>query len=145
MWTLRSFEGMSNNGTRSLIVTLPFALCNERLWINDLMIGSHVKSHVKRVINEDEIHDETLKVANMWDVNGTRSARKLIVVRGDEVEPKEVRWLWPGRLGYGIFTLVGGLPDVGKGLFFVDIAARLTVGSPMPPKPFAPGLFPPQR
>ena len=49
-----------------------------------------------------------------------------------EVEPEEVRWLWPGRIPYGKLTVLDGNPNVGKSTLSIDIAARLTTGRSMP-------------
>jgi hypothetical protein len=53
----------------------------------------------------------------------------------DEVVAKLARWLWAGWLARGEMHLVDGLPGEGKGLFGVDIAARMSRGFPMPPAP----------
>ncbi len=61
--------------------------------------------------------------------------RTVVVVLASEIEPKHVDWIWPGRLAVGMLTNVVGLPKQGKGLFFTDIAARITHGAVMPPSP----------
>lgn len=54
------------------------------------------------------------------------------VVRLSDVAPERVNWLWPGRLPLGKLVMLDGDPSVGKSTLSVDIAARLTTGSPMP-------------
>jgi hypothetical protein len=41
-------------------------------------------------------------------------------------------WLWQGYLLHGATAVVGGRQGTSKGLFTIDIAARLTRGEPMP-------------
>ena len=46
--------------------------------------------------------------------------------------PREVRWLWPGRIPLGKITLLSGDPGLGKSLMTLDLAARVTRGAAMP-------------
>lgn len=48
------------------------------------------------------------------------------------VTPKEVSWLWPGRLAKGKGTMLGGNPGTGKSWLSEDIIARVTRGLPWP-------------
>src|SRR5947209_1514424 len=41
-------------------------------------------------------------------------------------------WLWPGRIPLHILTILEGEPGLGKSLFTLDLAARVTTGQPMP-------------
>ena len=49
-----------------------------------------------------------------------------------EVEAREVRWLWPGRIPYGALSILDGDPSKGKSLITVDLAARNSCGWAMP-------------
>jgi hypothetical protein len=53
-------------------------------------------------------------------------------VRLSEVVPRPVKWIWPGRIPRGKVTVVDGDPGLGKSTMTLDVAARLTTGSPMP-------------
>lgn len=55
-----------------------------------------------------------------------------IVVRLDQIDPKEVCWLWPGRVPRGFITIFYGTTGVGKSFVALDIAARLTRGDSWP-------------
>lgn len=54
------------------------------------------------------------------------------VVRLSDVEPERVSWLWPGYLPLGKVVVLDGDPGVGKSTVMLDLAARITTGSPMP-------------
>lgn len=49
-----------------------------------------------------------------------------------DVEPQELRWLWPGRIPMGKLTLLAGDPGLGKSLVTLDMAARVSSGAPWP-------------
>ena len=48
------------------------------------------------------------------------------------VAPKQLRWLWPGRVPMGKVTLLVGDPGRGKSLLALDMAARVTRGAAWP-------------
>jgi RecA-family ATPase len=48
------------------------------------------------------------------------------------VQPKEITWLWHGKLPFGKISIISGNSGLGKTLVSLDIAARLTTGRPMP-------------
>lgn len=54
-----------------------------------------------------------------------------VIVLAD-VEPERVDWLWPGYLPRGKLVILDGDPDQGKSAISLDLAARITTGSPMP-------------
>lgn len=53
----------------------------------------------------------------------------------DQIEMKRVRWLWPGWLAEGQLAIVDGDPGLGKSQLLLDVAARVTRGWKMPPRP----------
>lgn len=55
-----------------------------------------------------------------------------IGIRLDTVVPEAVSWLWPGRIPFGMLTVLDGDPSLGKSTLSLDIAARLSRGLPMP-------------
>lgn len=47
-------------------------------------------------------------------------------IRAEDVEPEAVDWLWMERIPRGMFTVVAGRPDQGKGLFCARVAADVS-------------------
>lgn len=56
----------------------------------------------------------------------------LVVTCLADVEQKPIEWAWPGMLPLGMLSLLAGMPDVGKSLVSLDIAARITTGRRWP-------------
>ncbi len=48
------------------------------------------------------------------------------------IEAESVSWLWPGRIPAGKLVVLDGDPGLGKSTVALDLAARVTTGSPMP-------------
>lgn len=60
------------------------------------------------------------------------------LLRLSEVKPLPVDWLWPGRFPIGKLSLIVGDPCLGKSFLTLDIAARVSRGSPWPDRPHEP-------
>lgn len=54
------------------------------------------------------------------------------VITLSKVQPALVTWLWPGRLPAGKLVVLDGDPAVGKSTLSLDVAARVSTGSPWP-------------
>src|SRR6266542_584927 len=50
----------------------------------------------------------------------------------DTVEFEHVDWLWPGRIPFAKVSIIEGDPDSGKSTITLDLAARVSSGTPMP-------------
>ncbi len=50
----------------------------------------------------------------------------------DEHTPRQIEWLWPGRIPCGGISLFDGNPGANKSSLLYDIAARVTTGRSMP-------------
>jgi hypothetical protein len=59
-----------------------------------------------------------------------------------DVEPTEVRWLWPGRFARGKLSLIAGQPGLGKSFLTLDMAARVSRGDAWPLETDAPDRAP---
>ena len=53
-------------------------------------------------------------------------AAELISVNAANIPMRAIEWLWPNRLAYGKLGLLGGLPDMGKGLITAFMMACIT-------------------
>ncbi len=60
------------------------------------------------------------------------SPLKLKVYNLQDVVPKQITWLWPGRLPVGKFCMLAGDPGLGKSYMTLDIAARISLGGKWP-------------
>jgi len=59
-------------------------------------------------------------------------ASDAVVVTLSTVEPELIKWLWPGRLPLGKLVVLDGDPAVSKSTLALDLAARVSTGSPWP-------------
>ncbi len=55
-----------------------------------------------------------------------------------KIRPRDVAWLWPGRLALGKLAILDGDPGLGKSLLTLDLCARLSTGRPFPGADVAP-------
>jgi hypothetical protein len=60
----------------------------------------------------------------------------------NQLAPRPVTWLWPGRLPLGKLSLLEGDPQLGKSLLTLDLCARLSTGRPWPDGTPSPGPAP---
>jgi hypothetical protein len=56
----------------------------------------------------------------------------LVVRCAAEVEPREIEWLWPGRVAIGKQTIVAGEPGLGKSQLSAALVAAVTTGGSWP-------------
>ena len=63
---------------------------------------------------------------------GTGSGREPDLVRLRDAKRTSVHWLWEGRIPLGKITVLAGDPGLGKSFITLDIAARVSTGSPWP-------------
>lgn len=54
------------------------------------------------------------------------------IIRGDQITPEAVEWLWPGWLPRGKVTILAGAPGTGKTTLALAIAATLTLAGRWP-------------
>lgn len=62
----------------------------------------------------------------------------LVVRYFDQIETKEVSWLWRDRIPSGMFTMISGDPGTGKTFLTLDICSRLSTGRAWPDTPEEP-------
>lgn len=61
-----------------------------------------------------------------------RTGRKVVMLRGDAIQPVPVNWLWPGWLAMGKLGILAGHPGSGKTTIGIALAAALTSGGNWP-------------
>jgi putative DNA primase/helicase len=66
------------------------------------------------------------------EAKGANYSSALAVVRVADVKSKKINWLWPSRIARGKLTMIAGMPDVNKSTMTLDLAARTSVGGPLP-------------
>jgi hypothetical protein len=49
-----------------------------------------------------------------------------------DFDVRSITWMWPGRFAIGKLGLIGGMPDMGKGLISAFIAAAVTASVDLP-------------
>ena len=62
----------------------------------------------------------------------TPAALGLITQPASEIEPREIRWLWPLRIALGKLLLIAGDPGLGKSLLTLHISAIVSRGGMWP-------------
>lgn len=63
---------------------------------------------------------------------GNAYAPEISIVRGCDLKPEAVRWLWPGWLAAGKLHILGGAPGTGKTTLALSMAATVTTGGRWP-------------
>jgi hypothetical protein len=58
-----------------------------------------------------------------------------VLIPLDDVTATEVEWLWPDRVAVGKVSMLAGDPGLGKSFLTLDMAARVSTGSPWPDCP----------
>jgi gas vesicle protein len=67
------------------------------------------------------------------DLGGAHPAGdQAVLVTVAKVAPERVRWLWPAHIPLGKVSVLDGDPGLGKSTLTLDLAARVTTGSPLP-------------
>ena len=61
-----------------------------------------------------------------------QSERGVRMTRALDVEPREIDWLWAGRVPLGMMTMFAGDPKLGKSFVTLAMAAALSRGLPLP-------------
>lgn len=57
---------------------------------------------------------------------------RVALLKGSDITPEPISWLWPGYLAAGKFALLGGAPSSGKTTISMSFAATITKGGLWP-------------
>ncbi len=87
---------------------------------------------MEMVLQASPIESRPIQFAQHFAEKGMEVPQGLITVNLADVEPREVSWLWSGRIPLGKITLIGGDPGLGKSTMTMDITARVTRGDGWP-------------
>lgn len=79
-----------------------------------------------------QVGEITVAELNRYTLLDDGDDAEIVFVRADAVEPKPIRWLWPGYIPRGKVTLFAGRPKTAKSAMLCDFAARVSRGMPMP-------------
>ena len=59
----------------------------------------------------------------------------LVSVKCADITPASVSWLWEPYLARGKLAILDGDPETGKSFVTIDLAARVSLGQPLPGAP----------
>lgn len=59
-----------------------------------------------------------------------RAPNRAVVVNLGSVQPRRIEWLWRQRIALGKLCVLAGRPGLGKSMLTVDVAARVSTGTP---------------
>jgi hypothetical protein len=95
--------------------------------------------HALRDVVEPPWRERSAKAADNCERrehrNGTPTPAAPVLIPMSTVKAEPVKWLWPGRIALGKITVIQGDPDVNKSFLTLDLAARVTRGTPWPDAP----------
>lgn len=116
----------------------------------DQILAVLISTPVEGIMERAEL-ERIAKSAMRWEPEGTPPAKPatlavgglggpggLQLVRGDEINPEPVSWLWRGWLAEGKFHLLAGAPGCGKTTTACALAATITRGGLWPDQSQAP-------
>jgi len=103
-------------GARVKYLRWPEPFKGTKTGVDDFLAGDHgTVEDLRRLA--DEAPDEDAIPVGVWM---------------SEIEPERVDWFWDRRIPLGKVTMLDGDPGLGKSTILYDLAARVTVGKPLP-------------
>lgn len=101
--------------------------------------GSEINRTVKSGLDDGEKQPRQISEFTANTRKGKAASQRvqeqavsLVVVNLGGVEARPTKWLWDGRIPFGYITLLVGRPGEGKSFFTIDLASRVSTGSPWP-------------
>ena len=98
---------------------------------NDLHQAQGLEA-VKRCIAGAEAIATTKQQQSAAMPSGIEYARNVELIRGSDITPEAVTWLWQGWLAAGKMHVLGGAPGTGKTTISMALAATVTTGGRWP-------------
>lgn len=109
-------------------------------------LSALVNRHVE--IDIDVLLDDTAKInppgstesddqgtveVSAYPLHGAKHyASEVSIIRGCDLKPEAIKWLWPGWLAAGKLHILGGAPGTGKTTIALAMAATITTGGRWP-------------
>lgn len=100
-------------------------------WANNGTPGSESDLHALVSIASSSPVPSSSEVKTLPQITRKPSCTA-VMRRMSDVEPKALRWLWPGKIPLGKLSLIGGDPGLGKSILTLDMAARISQGRAWP-------------
>lgn len=86
-----------------------------------------------------EIDNQGALAALSYPLHGAKHyASEVTLLRGSDIKPEAINWLWPGYLASGKFHIIGGAPSTGKTTIGMSFAAIVTTGGNWPDGSYSP-------
>jgi hypothetical protein len=123
-------------------VTAALTHAARRAGLTDRDIAQTIASGLDAGILEPREGPEREESPVMAKAERLLSDEESLVIGLEDVEPKQVKWLWSNRIARGFITLAAGRTGVGKSFVFCDFATRLSKRMPFPDEP---NPYPPSR
>ena len=99
--------------------------------MNDLIVICGPEA-VKRAIDGATLPARDERQAAEWGAPAGEYARDVSLIRGSDITPEAVNWLWAGWLAAGKMHVFGGAPGTGKTTISMGLAATVTIGGRWP-------------
>ena len=127
-------KGLNENSIETALSQINQERCNPPLPDSEIKTISHSigsKPHKPDVYAEGVTVRSVLAAQEQAAQATTTqpSARKLVLVRADNMKPKHLRWFWENRIFADKANVIYGEPGLGKGFIGADFIARMTTGT----------------
>jgi hypothetical protein len=129
-------EGGRNNGlTREagrLLRKYAVAEATDRLWAFNLERCAPPvdRSEVEDIVASIAKSETRKTAAALVDTPDERDTARVVCL--SDVEPENIRWLWPGWIPLGKLTVLEGDPGLGKSTLALALAAAVSTGRALP-------------
>lgn len=95
---------------------------------------------LQRLAESDIDPTDLQAAADRLALLGLAGSHEAHIVTLADVAPTPIRWLWEGRIPLGAITILDGDPGLGKSILTVDLATRVSTGTPFPGEPLRAGV-----